>query len=76
MSLKPRVLFVDDEERIVNLLRLTFRGTYEVFTATSGAEALAIVRSRPMQVIVSDQRMPGMRWTTCAASRPPRCGCC
>jgi hypothetical protein len=34
------------------------------------------VRSRPMQVIVSDQRMPGMRWTTCAASRPPRCGCC
>ncbi len=60
MSAKPRVLFVDDEERIVNLLRLMFRGTYEVLTATSGAEALAIVRSQPVHVIVSDQRMPGM----------------
>lgn len=60
MPFKPRVLFVDDEERIVNLLRLMFRSTYEVFTATSGADALAIVRSQPVHVIVSDQRMPGM----------------
>jgi serine/threonine-protein kinase len=60
MPTKPRVLFVDDEERIVNLLRLMFRGAYEVLTATSGAEALAIVRSQPVHVIVSDQRMPGM----------------
>lgn len=60
MSSKPSVLFVDDEERIVNLLRLMFRGTYEVFTATSGAEALAIVRAHAVHIIVSDQRMPGM----------------
>lgn len=60
MPSKARILFVDDEERIVNLLRLMFRGTYEVFTATSGAQALEIVRSHGLQVIVSDQRMPGM----------------
>ncbi len=60
MPSRPRILFVDDEERIVNLLRLMFRGTYEVFTATSGAQALEIVRSQDIQVIVSDQRMPGM----------------
>jgi len=51
---KARVLFVDDEERIVNLLRLMFRTTHEVFTATSGEQALAVVRSQAIHVIVSD----------------------
>lgn len=60
MQSKPRVLFVDDEERIVNLLRLTFRNTYEVFTATGGEEALEVIRNNAIHVIVSDQRMPGM----------------
>lgn len=60
MTGKARILFVDDEERIVNLLRLMFRGTYEVLTATSGVQALALVRAQPVHVIVSDQRMPGM----------------
>lgn len=57
---KPRVLFVDDEERVVNALRAIFRDTYEVETATSGEAALALVRADRFHVIVSDQRMPGM----------------
>jgi serine/threonine-protein kinase len=57
---KPRVLFVDDEERVVNLLRMMFRASYEVHTATSGAQALEIAAAQPIDVIVSDQRMPGM----------------
>jgi DNA-binding NtrC family response regulator len=60
MQAKANVLFVDDEERIVNLLRLMFRTTYQVFTATSGAQALEIIRAQQIHVIVSDQRMPGM----------------
>lgn len=60
MSDKARILFVDDEERIVNLLRMMFRTTYEVHTATSGAQALEIIRAHKIHVIVSDQRMPGM----------------
>ncbi|MEO8250207.1 MAG: response regulator [Burkholderiales bacterium] len=63
MKAKPKVLFVDDEERIVNLLRMIFRANYEVFTATSGAAALEIIDAHDIQVIVSDQRMPGMRGT-------------
>ena len=55
-----RVLFVDDEERIVSLLRTIFRQSYEVHTATSGAQALEIIASTHIHVIVSDQRMPGM----------------
>ena len=63
MQTKAKVLFVDDEERIVNLLRMMFRSTYEVFTATSGNEALEIIAANDIQVIVSDQRMPGMLGT-------------
>jgi response regulator RpfG family c-di-GMP phosphodiesterase len=57
---KVRVLFVDDEERVLNGLRALFRQQFEVFTATNGAEALEIVRDSAIQVVVSDQRMPGM----------------
>ncbi len=55
-----RLLFVDDEERIVSLLRTIFRQNYEVHTATSGTEALQIISKMHIHVIVSDQRMPGM----------------
>jgi response regulator RpfG family c-di-GMP phosphodiesterase/tRNA A-37 threonylcarbamoyl transferase component Bud32 len=57
---KARILFVDDEERIVNALRSIFRTSYHVFTATNGAEALEFVRKFQPHVIVSDQRMPQM----------------
>ena len=60
METKAKILFVDDEERIVKLLRMIFRPSYEVFTATSGAAALEILAAHDIQVIVSDQRMPGM----------------
>jgi serine/threonine-protein kinase len=57
---KARILLVDDEERIVTALRSIFRGKYHVFTATSGPEALEIVRKIQPHVVVSDQRMPQM----------------
>ena len=56
----PAVLFVDDEERVLHALAGLFQGTYEVHTATSGAEALELIRGKRFLVIVSDQRMPGM----------------
>jgi len=57
---KARILFVDDEERIVTALRSIFRANYHVFTATNGPEALEIVRKVQPHVVVSDQRMPEM----------------
>jgi DNA-binding NtrC family response regulator len=59
-SERAAVLFVDDEERILRSLRMQFRGRYDVLMTTSGHEALQIVRSRPVHVVVSDQRMPEM----------------
>jgi serine/threonine-protein kinase len=57
---KARILFVDDEERIVTALRSIFRTHYHVFTATNGPEALEFVRKFEPHVVVSDQRMPEM----------------
>ena len=58
MTDKPVLLFVDDEERIVRLLRMMFRGEYEVHGAHGAAEARAILETTAVDVIVSDQRMP------------------
>lgn len=60
MDMRPCILFVDDEERVVNQLRMIFRQDYEVHTATSGAAGLQILQSTQIDVVVSDQRMPGM----------------
>jgi len=57
---KARILFVDDEERILTALRSIFRTHYHVFTATNGPEALEFVRKFQPHVVVSDQRMPEM----------------
>ena len=57
---KLRVLFVDDEERILNALRALFRDEFDVTTSTSGAAAIEALKANPVQIIVSDQRMPGM----------------
>ncbi len=57
---KARILFVDDEERILNALRSIFRRDYHVFTAANGAEALEFVTKFKPQVVVSDQRMREM----------------
>jgi DNA-binding NtrC family response regulator len=60
MNDKPVLLFVDDEERIVKLLKIMFRSEYEVYTATSAREALAVLETIPVDVLISDQRMPEM----------------
>lgn len=57
---RPAVLFVDDEERVLHALAALFQASYEVETATSGAQALELMQKRRFLVIVSDQRMPGM----------------
>ena len=60
MSERASILFVDDEERIVTLMKVIFRGKYDVYGATSGQQALEILHNRSIHVLVSDQRMPGM----------------
>lgn len=55
-----RILFVDDEERILRSLAMQFRRQYEVLTESDPRRALERLKSEPVQIIVSDQRMPQM----------------
>ncbi|MCK9201148.1 MAG: response regulator [Gallionella sp.] len=56
-----RVLLVDDEANILSALRrlLRMRG-YEVFSANSGAEGLAMLEREKVDVVISDMKMPEM----------------
>jgi len=57
---KIAILYVDDEENNLFSFKATFRIKYQVFTAISGDEALKILDSKDIQIIITDQRMPEM----------------
>lgn len=58
---KRTVLFVDDEERILNSLRRSLLDEpYETLFANSGSQALEILEQEEVHVIVSDLCMPEM----------------
>jgi response regulator RpfG family c-di-GMP phosphodiesterase len=58
---KPRILCVDDEPNILSSLRRLFRGKgYEVLVANSGQEGLTLLETEPIDLIISDMRMPVM----------------
>ncbi len=54
------VLLVDDEELNLQVLRQFLEDRWRVHEAASGAEALAIAEKVPLDVVIADQRMPGM----------------
>jgi len=60
MSDRPRLLFVDDEPRVLNAMRAVFKAGYDVTVAEGAGEALEQMKLFHFDVIVSDQRMPGM----------------
>ena len=60
---KERILFVDDEEAVVQMGRkMLERLGYEVIISTDGREALEIFRSQPEQIdlVITDQTMPNI----------------
>jgi two-component system response regulator HupR/HoxA len=58
MTALPEILIVDDEVRSQEALRRTLEDEFEVFTAASAQEALAIMTREVVHVILCDQRMP------------------
>jgi DNA-binding NtrC family response regulator len=59
-SSRARVLFIDDEPRVLNSMRIMFRKDYDTFFADNGPAALGIVKAHDIDVIVCDHRMPQM----------------
>lgn len=59
--MQSKILIVDDEAAVLRSLeRLISRAGYQVITANSGAQALALLADNPVQIILSDFRMPLM----------------
>lgn len=57
----PVVLFVDDEEMMTRGLRVSLRSApFDVITAQSAEEGLAILEQVEVAVVVSDEHMPGI----------------
>ncbi len=67
MTLEPassnsrgHLLIVDDEVQILNALRRQFKRDYVVYTALGAEDACRIMKETPIEVVISDQRMPGI----------------
>ena len=54
------ILVVDDEQDNLDAFRFNFRKTFDILTASGGAEALQILEGKEVAVVVTDQRMPRM----------------
>ena len=54
------VLYVDDEPENLRIFELGFRREFSLLTARSADEALRLLNERPIAVVLSDHRMPGM----------------
>jgi len=57
---KINILYVDDEMNNLVSFKATFRMKYNVFTAVSGDEAIKTLDNQPIEIIITDQRMPNM----------------
>lgn len=55
-----RLLLVEDNEELLNLMNHLLRADYKVYTAHNGDEALEVALSTPLDIIISDVMMPGM----------------
>ncbi len=60
-SMRATILLVDDEPNVTDALKRALRREpYEILTAISGAAAQEILERHPVDVVISDEQMPGM----------------
>ncbi|MCO6500590.1 MAG: response regulator [Vicingus serpentipes] len=57
---KVNILYVDDEVENLNAFKAAFRRIYNVYVAESANEGRKILDEHPVEIILTDQRMPEM----------------
>lgn len=60
---KLKILIADDEKWMVDLCIELFKNDYEVITASCGTSALELFKEHKPNIVISDQRMPGIQGT-------------
>jgi response regulator RpfG family c-di-GMP phosphodiesterase len=63
LDTKINVLYIDDEENNLISFKAVFRLKYQVFTAIDAEDAMRILETEPVEIIITDQRMPKMTGT-------------
>lgn len=63
MGTRPRVLLVDDDEGLLESTQAVLEDTFQVLTATTGSEALHLLRTEEVDIVCADFSMPGMSGT-------------
>lgn len=59
--MNQKILFVDDEPAVLDSYRRMLRSEFDIATATSGEEGLALLRIHgPFAIVISDMQMSGM----------------
>ena len=58
---KPRILIVDDDPDILDVLEITLgKEDYEILKARDGEEALRVIKSKPLDLVLLDYALPKM----------------
>jgi len=57
---EKKILVVDDDQNMLQLLYTFLRDSYRVTTATNGQEALDMIREKRPDLVLLDYLMPGM----------------
>lgn len=57
---KIDILYLDDEENNLISFKATFRLKYNIYIALNAEIAMSILETKPVQIIITDQRMPAM----------------
>ncbi|MDB5118899.1 MAG: hupR [Sphingobacteriales bacterium] len=57
---KINILYVDDEENNLLSFKANFRFKYNVNIALSAEDAMTILEKKPIEIIITDQRMPNI----------------
>ncbi len=60
MEEKIKILYVDDEEDNLSTFKSVFRREYDIYLANSGEKGLEILAETPIDLVITDQRMPEM----------------
>lgn len=59
--IKGKILIADDDPDILDVLRITLEGEgYEVLEAHDGEEAINVIRKTPLDLLITDFKMPRM----------------
>lgn len=59
--MRNKVLLVDDEVQVTEALKRVFhKENFEILSAQSAEEALRLLRQEPVDIVISDEKMPGM----------------